>query len=213
MNNLTEDDESHVIATVIAAYNDTELQRDNPKKWEKRMKASLEVYFGPLQTQPSWKDIGEAERENYAQYIVRSTLPKKALTMTPVAALYTEAVRVGMNHWLPCHRRKAMRKKSAHLARKDSTLVPITRNQELVMDLMRQFYRTTDGDPYVILAGLCAGLAWRVNYSRRRPERFPLHRDDILTALVDLAPDDNTGNTQIAGLLQLPRNNRPELRP
>ncbi len=213
MNNLTENDESRVIATVIAAHDDTELRRNNPKEWEKRMQAALEVYFGPLQTQPAWKDIREAEREEYTQHVVRSTLPEEALTMAPVAALYAEAVRVGMNHWLPCHRWEAMRKASANLARKDGALVPITRNQELVMDLMREFYRTTDGDPYVVLAGLCAGLAWRVNYSRRRPERFALRRDDILTALVDLAPDDNTGNTQIAGLLQLPHSNRPELRP
>ena len=71
------------------------------------------------------------------------------------------------------------------------------------MDLMREFYRTTDGDPYVVLAGLCAGLAWRVNYSRRRPERFALRRDDILTALVSFAPDDSPGNAQIAELLRL----------
>jgi len=148
MNNLTKDDESRVIATVIAAHDDTELHCNNPKEWEKRMQAALEVCFGPFLTQPSWKSLGEAERENYAQYIVRSTLPEEALTMAPVATLYAEAVRVGMNHWLPCHRREAMRKASANLARKDGALVPITRNQELVMDLMREFYRTTDGDPY-----------------------------------------------------------------
>ena len=116
MNNLTKDDESRVIATVIAAHDDTELHCNNPKEWEKRMQAALEVCFGPFLTQPSWKSLGEAERENYAQYIVRSTLPEEALTMAPVATLYAEAVRVGMNHWLPCHRREAMRKASAHLA-------------------------------------------------------------------------------------------------
>jgi len=203
MNNLTENDESRVIATVIAAHDDTELHRNNPKEWEKRMQAALEVCFGPFLTQPSWKSLGEAERENYAQYIVRSTLPEKALTMAPVAALYAEAVRVGMNHWLPCHRREAMRKASAHLAREDGALVPITRNQELAMDLMRQFYRTADGNPYVILAGLCAGLAWRVNYSRRRPERFALRRDDILAALVSFTPDDSPRIAQSVELLRL----------
>lgn len=203
MNNLTQNDESRVIATVIAAHDDTELRRNNPKEWEKRMQAALEVYFGPLQTQPAWKDIREAEREEYTQHVVRSTLPEEALTMAPVAALYAEAVRVGMNHWLPCHRWEAMRKASAHLAREDGALVPITRNQELVMDLMRQFYRTADDDPYVILAGLCAGLAWRVNYSRRRPERTGLRRDDILAALVSFAPDDSPRIAQSVELLRL----------
>ncbi len=203
MNNLTEDDESRVIATVITTHDAVDLRRNNHGAWERLMRAVLEVYFGPFLTQPSWKSLGEAERENYAQCIVRSTLPEKALAMAPVAALYAEAVRVGMNHWLPCQRQEAMHKASAHLAREDGTLVPITRNQELVMDLMRQFHRTTDGNPYVILAGLCAGLAWRVNYSRRRPERFGLRRDDILATLVSFAPDDSASNPQIAELLRL----------
>ncbi len=188
----------------VAAYEAVDLRRNNLGAWEGLIRVALEVCFGPFLTRPSWKSLGEAERENYAQYIVRSTLPEEALTMAPVATLYAEAVRIGMNHWLPCHRREAMRKASAHLAREDGTLVPITRNQELVMDLMRQFYRTADGDPYVVLAGLCAGLAWRVNYSRRRPERSGLRRDDILAVLVSFAPDNSPGNAQIAELLRLP---------